>query len=130
MFLFYVILNNYILIFVEQKLKNMERKEITLINRISIFENMQASNETDKFICVSASGEELEGFAHYADAEDFCMNYHHTQILNDAISLLRKVLTQSGIESEFDEEIYDFLKSNNVLPAGYVPYFDNVNEEE
>lgn len=43
--------------------------------------------------------------------------------LNQAIELLKAVLLESSMENEFDKEIYEFLKENNALPDGYIPYW-------
>ena len=45
--------------------------------------------------------------------------------LNTAIQLLQLILLESSIENEFDKDIYNFLKENDALPEGYVPYFSN-----
>lgn len=42
---------------------------------------------------------------------------------NRAISLLINVLLVSTVESEFDKEIYTFLKNTGKLPLGYKPYW-------
>lgn len=43
--------------------------------------------------------------------------------LEHAYELLRSILCESGIESDYDTEIYAFLKENNELPEGYEPYW-------
>lgn len=40
-----------------------------------------------------------------------------------AIALLQDVLLESSMENEFDQDIYQFLKEQNALPLGYVPYW-------
>ena len=42
---------------------------------------------------------------------------------NQAIKLLRAILCECGNESEYDEQIYDYLKERNKLPENYVPYW-------
>lgn len=44
-------------------------------------------------------------------------------VLDGAFYLLRAVLTESGMENEFDQTIYDFLKEQKQLPKGYKPYW-------
>jgi hypothetical protein len=43
--------------------------------------------------------------------------------LTEAFDLLRAVLTESGVENEFDKDIYEFLKKNKQVDADYVPYW-------
>ncbi len=45
--------------------------------------------------------------------------------LNNAFSLLRAVLLESGMENEFDRDIYEFLKKNGALPEDYKPYWED-----
>lgn len=40
-----------------------------------------------------------------------------------AIELLRLILTESSIESDYDREIYEFLQEHNELPEDYEPYW-------
>lgn len=44
--------------------------------------------------------------------------------LEEANTILRNILCESGSECEYDKEIYDYLKENNELPEDYEPYWD------
>lgn len=50
-------------------------------------------------------------------------NIDYKERYENAVELLRAVLTESGIENDFDENIYDFLKENDELPDNYTPYW-------
>ncbi len=50
-------------------------------------------------------------------------NIDYKERYENAVELLRAVLTESGIENDFDENIYDFLKENDELPDDYTPYW-------
>lgn len=41
-----------------------------------------------------------------------------------ACEILRSVLCKSGMENDFDQDIYNFLKENDELPEGYKPYWE------
>lgn len=45
--------------------------------------------------------------------------------LDEAVGLLKNVLCDSGVENDFDKEIYEFLKENNELPEDYNPYWED-----
>ncbi len=55
-------------------------------------------------------------------------NIDYKERYENAVELLRAVLTESGIENDFDENIYDFLKENDELPDDYTPYW--LDDEE
>jgi len=40
-----------------------------------------------------------------------------------AVAILNCILTVSGNECEYDEDIYEFLNENGELPKDYKPYF-------
>jgi hypothetical protein len=44
--------------------------------------------------------------------------------LEQANELLRNILCESGMECEYDKDIYEYLKENNELPDDYTPYWD------
>lgn len=44
--------------------------------------------------------------------------------LEEAVELLEKVLVQSLNPTQFDDEIYDYLKKNNFLPEQFIPYWE------
>ncbi len=46
-----------------------------------------------------------------------------------AVELLRAVLTESTMENEFDVDIYDFLRERSALPEGYIPYWEDEDDE-
>ncbi|OQA45815.1 MAG: hypothetical protein BWY47_01925 [Bacteroidetes bacterium ADurb.Bin302] len=50
-------------------------------------------------------------------------NIDYKERYENAVELLRAVLTESGMENDFDENIYDFLKENDELPDNYTPYW-------
>jgi hypothetical protein len=56
-------------------------------------------------------------------------NIDYKERYENAVELLRAVLTESGIENDFDENIYDFLKENDELPDDYTPYWLDDNED-
>lgn len=45
-----------------------------------------------------------------------------------AIDLLKAILLESGMECEYDREIYELLKEANQLPENYIPYWQTDNE--
>lgn len=47
-----------------------------------------------------------------------------------AFDLFRGILIESAMESDYDREIYKFLKAHNELPADYVPYWESGEEWE
>jgi len=47
---------------------------------------------------------------------------------NEACSLLKKVLLESSVPTEFDKEIYLFLQKESELPADYT-FYEELNEE-
>ena len=50
-------------------------------------------------------------------------NIDYKERYENAVELLLAVLTESGIENDFYENIYDFLKENDELPDDYTPYW-------
>jgi len=42
-----------------------------------------------------------------------------------AVEILKSILTESGVECEYDQEIFSFLKENNDLPDNFVPYWED-----
>ncbi len=58
-------------------------------------------------------------------------NIDYKERYENAVNLLKAVLTDSGIENDFDEEIYNFLNENKELPEGYKPYwaYDDDDDE-
>lgn len=50
-------------------------------------------------------------------------NYKHEY--ERAVAILNSILTVSGNECEYDQDIYDFLKENDELPENYTPYWED-----
>lgn len=44
---------------------------------------------------------------------------------DEAVGILRNILCESGMECEYDKDIYQFLESNDELPDDYEPYWEN-----
>ena len=100
---------------------------VAQVNNIDIIERDTFFHETERFVCRTPTGKELDSFAHKKDAIDcalFNEDYTPEGQKKKAIALLQNILCNSSIESEFDEEIFEFLDDIGEVPEGWQPYWN------